>query len=453
MLIVITRCEPDPNNPNGDCKRCAKAGRTCIVTVPSRKRQKKTDSRVAELEKKIDALTETLKAKSTHNSEGGETQENLPQVRPNPYQQVTNGGYNSPFTPRPDVRPNSNEWAPYPLAAEFESRKPSAPPMVMAGQKRKHTETRDILNSPPPSSTTPVAGGQPFGSHELGVPPAFKKAPTHEYADVVDRGLLTSEMANVMFKCYVEQMTPHLPAVVFPAGTPAAEIRKTKPVLFLAILAASSGTNYPGLQRTLTKEIMSLYAEKIICNGEKTLELIQALHISTLWYWPPEHFEELKFYQLIHISAVMGIDIGMGKKSKPQKGKFAGLWRDHPWRRTPYPDPESAEARRAWLVSYFLCCNASMGLRRPNLIRWTSFMDNCLEFFDTSPDAAPSDKLLCEWVRIQHIAEEVGTQFAMDDPTATVNIADSTVQHALKGFERDLDKWNCHLPDEAISRK
>lgn len=149
----------------------------------------------------------------------------------------------------------------------------------------------------------------------------------------------------------------------------------------------------------------------------------------------------------------MGIDIGMGKKSKPQKGKFAGLWRDHPWRRTPYPDPESAEARRAWLVSYFLCCNASMGLRRPNLIRWTSFMDNCLEFFDTSPDAAPSDKLLCEWVRIQHIAEEVGTQFAMDDPTATVNIADSTVQHALKGFERDLDKWNCHLPDEAISRK
>lgn len=267
MLIVITRCEPDPNNPNGDCKRCAKAGRTCIVTVPSRKRQKKTDSRVAELEKKIDALTETLKAKSTHNSEGGETQENLPQVRPNPYQQVTNGGYNSPFTPRPDVRPNSNEWAPYPLAAEFESRKPSAPPMVMAGQKRKHTETRDILNSPPPSSTTPVAGGQPFGSHELGVPPAFKKAPTHEYADVVDRGLLTSEMANVMFKCYVEQMTPHLPAVVFPAGTPAAEIRKTKPVLFLAILAASSGTNYPGLQRTLTKEIMSLYAEKIICNG------------------------------------------------------------------------------------------------------------------------------------------------------------------------------------------
>ena len=80
-------------------------------------------------------------------------------------------------------------------------------------------------------------------------------------------------------------------------------------------------------------------------------------------------------------------------------------------------------------------------------------MDNCLEFFDTSPDATPSDKLLCEWVRNQHIAEEVGAQFAMDDPTAVVSIADSKVQFALKGFERDLEKWKSHLPDEARSRK
>lgn len=54
------RCEPDP--VKGTCRRCAKAGRHCVVTAPSRKRQKKTDSRVAELEKKIDALTASLHA-------------------------------------------------------------------------------------------------------------------------------------------------------------------------------------------------------------------------------------------------------------------------------------------------------------------------------------------------------------------------------------------------------
>ena len=53
------RCVPEPD---GKCKRCAKAGRQCVVTAPSRKRQKKSDSRVAELEKKIDVLTASLQA-------------------------------------------------------------------------------------------------------------------------------------------------------------------------------------------------------------------------------------------------------------------------------------------------------------------------------------------------------------------------------------------------------
>jgi len=73
------KCEPDPNNPDLPCKRCAKANRNCVVTQPSRKRQKKTDSRVAELEKKIDALTATLAQKTgstiAHN-EGGDAEVN-----------------------------------------------------------------------------------------------------------------------------------------------------------------------------------------------------------------------------------------------------------------------------------------------------------------------------------------------------------------------------------------
>ncbi|KAE8444603.1 hypothetical protein EG329_014434 [Mollisiaceae sp. DMI_Dod_QoI] len=446
------RCEPDPNNPDGPCKRCAKANRNCVVTVPSRKRQKKTDSRVAELEKKIDALTQTLQAQKSgavatgvgHGSEGGLEQEGMgSRAQHNPYQQVTNGGYGTPYISRPEVR--ADEWGGYPRAPDFETRKNSAPPMVVAGQKRKHIDGRDY-SSTPDSSGARKSSEAPTG---FLVENGNKPVPNHEYADVVDRGLLTAEMASKMFECYVEKMVPHMPAVVFPAGTTAADIRKTQPTLFLAILSAASGSNYPDLQRILTKEVMSIYAERVICNGEKTLELIQALHVSTLWYWPPEHFEELKFYQLIHIAAVMAIDIGMGKKNKSQKAKAAGLWRDHPWRRTPYPDPENIEARRAWLACYFLCCNASMGLRRPNLIRWTPFMGECVEVLENSPEAAPTDKTLCQWVRSQHIAEEIGARFSMDDPAANVSIADKNVQYALKGFEMDLAKWSQNIPPEA----
>ncbi|KGQ11902.1 hypothetical protein BBAD15_g2339 [Beauveria bassiana D1-5] len=63
------RCEPDPND--GPCRRCKKANRRCVVTAPTRKRQRKTDSRVSELEKKIDALTASLQARTAGGGGGG----------------------------------------------------------------------------------------------------------------------------------------------------------------------------------------------------------------------------------------------------------------------------------------------------------------------------------------------------------------------------------------------
>lgn len=457
------RCEFNPNNHDGPCKRCAKANRNCVVTVPSRKRQKKTDSRVAELEKKIDALTATLQASKSGSIPVSQQSENEPEQesftvasRPNPYEQVTNGGFGTNFEARPESRR---------MPSEADTKRASAPPMVIAGQKRRHPGSFDTGSTPTTAS--------PIGSGKSNIPtrtPAsqyqFEPSenatshkppnPTHEYADVIDRGIISTEKATQMFNHYVTKMAPHLPAVVFPAETTASEIRRSKSTLFLAILSVAAGQDHPEIQKTLTKEVMQVYADRIICHGEKSIEIIQALIVSTLWYWPPEHFEELKFYQLVHMSAVMAIDIGIGRKGK-QKSRILtnppGLWRDHPWKRNPPPDPDSIEARRAWLACYFMCAATSMGLRRPNLLRWTPYMADCLSVLEKSPDAAPSDKFFCQWVRSQQIAEQVGEQFSMDDTDAVISIADPKVQYALKGFERDLEHWSNQVPKEFQSSK
>ena len=91
------KCEFEPAHPDGPCKRCTKAHRQCLITAPSRKRQKKTDSRVAELEKKIDALTQTLQATRSA-SQGGEHDANahvhmggdrrMSQAPAHPYEQM-----------------------------------------------------------------------------------------------------------------------------------------------------------------------------------------------------------------------------------------------------------------------------------------------------------------------------------------------------------------------------
>lgn len=199
---------------------------------------------------------------------------------------------------------------------------------------------------------------------------------------------------------------------------------------------------------------MQIFADSIIVHGQKSLELVQAIMISVIWYFPPEHFEELKFYQLVHLAAVMAIDIGLGRrKNSPKSHLIPYTWRDHPLRKHPLPDPATIDSRRTWLAAYFLASNVAMALHRPNLIRWQSFMTECMDILESSPEAAPGDRYLCHLVWTHRLAEEVGIQFSMDDPSIFVNITEQKVQYALRGFERDLAKYSENIPKEDKQRK
>ncbi|KAH8675920.1 hypothetical protein BX600DRAFT_508112 [Xylariales sp. PMI_506] len=412
------KCEPDASNPDGPCKRCSKAGRNCIVTQPTRKRQKKTDSRVAELEKKIDALTASLQA-----TRGADAPPGL-------------GGFQS-F----GAGPLAKEWsatpsrdAPPPTQHGSGLEKPAEPAMLppAAGQKRKFADAREEFHGD--GKSWPLRAFQ------------NSRPPLEEYVDVVDRGLLTLQQADEFLARYMDHMAPHLPAVVLPPGTTAAQLRQSKPILFLAVMASASAES-PDVQRVLIKEIVQMFADKVMISGEKSMELVQALQVCVIWYHPPEYFEELKFYQYVHIAAVMAIDIGLGRRRNNAKQRLIPYtWKDHPLRKTPLPEPTTIEARRTWIACYFLTSNVAMALHRPNLIRWTTFLSECMDVLQTSPEAAPSDKYLCHLVWTHHLAEEVGIQFSMDDPSVWVNVAEPKVQYALRGFERDLEKYSDSIP-------
>ncbi|KAK3310699.1 uncharacterized protein B0T15DRAFT_426320 [Chaetomium strumarium] len=448
------RCDPDPANPEGPCRRCAKAKRACVVTQPTRKRQKKTDSRVAELEKKIDALTASLQASRGSTSVGmgvggvgvgdggaGGGVGGWPRGQDIGGRRVEEGhGVRYPPTPTLPPPPPPPPPPPHPAGMM------PAPPAV-AGQKRKLDERRE---SGEDVGFATVARDTPSLSSSATPQPGADAGREQQAADVVEREILTMPLANELLIRYVTQMFPHLPAVVIPPGTTAADLRASKPLLFLAIMAAASSEN-PALQRILTKELMQVLAERIIVRGHKNLELIQALQIATIWYWPPERFEELKFYQLVHVAAVMAIEIGLGRK-RSAKGGFrkhiAYVWRDHPMRKPALPDPTTFEARRAWLTCYFMATNTSMALHRPNLIRWTPFINECMDLLKSSPEAAPTDKYLCHLVWTHRLAEEVGIQFSMDDPPSTPDLAETRTQHVLNWFERELERYRTAIPKE-----
>lgn len=394
------RCEPVPEDPEGACKRCAKAGRNCVITQPTRKRQKKTDNRVAELEKKIDALTATLSA-----TKAGQAATSV-----STHPEAATGYYGSPGAGPPGGWDAANGTS-------------AVPQVGMAGRKRKHSE--------------PV-------ENDAGTPASSR---SNEHRDLVARGLITIDRAAQLLDRYNYQMAPHLPGVVFPPHLTVDELRKTRPVLFLAVMAAAS-SGLPELQRVAFKELFQTFADRILISGEKSIELVQALTLAVMWYLPPEHLDELKFYQLVHMAMIMALDLGLGK-GRP-RGIKPTLWGANPSRRHVQPDPTTIEARRTWLLCYYLTVNTAMALHRPFLLRWTSFMAECMDILESSPEAAPTDKYFCHLVWTHRLAEEIGFQFCMDDPSVSVNLSDHMTQHRIRGFERELDKHKTQVPVELL---
>ncbi|KAK5950859.1 hypothetical protein OHC33_008242 [Knufia fluminis] len=415
------KCEIDEST-GGSCKRCAKAHRQCIITVPSRKRQKKTDSRVAELEKKIDALTASLAARG-----GSDQDAALDPAIAQPHYQQGNSIY------------PAHQWQ----APSHTLPPPPSPPnpAQIAGMKRKTTDTYgpfggELPKPSGPAKHEPILGPTRLSSGDPKQQRASAEPPTK---DLIDRGLIDMKTAYKCFDRYHNEMCQRLPVVAFPPGTKAEDVRKSKPTLFHAIVAVASGTIRPDLQSRIISDATRILADRIVYNGEKTMELVQTIQIMTVFYQPPEKYEELNFNQLIHIAAVMALDIGMGKRIR--KGASM-IWKGFMDKNKSLPDPNAAETRRCWLGCYYMCSNSAMSLRRPLLVRWSHYADESINILRSAPDALPTDKWLCHIVQAQHIGEMIGTEFAMDDPAKELSLTDPNVQYHLKGLEAELERWH-----------
>jgi hypothetical protein len=176
--------------------------------------------------------------------------------------------------------------------------------------------------------------------------------------DVIDQGLISLEEAEECFVRFTEVMLPHFPIVVFPPGTTASIVRRTRPVLFLAILGAASGHLGEGIRKTLMEEVMRAFADRIIMSGDKNLDLVQAIQVSAVWYFPPERFDEIRVYQFIHMAAIMAIELDFVRAARPSTSRLS-LLKDEEVARPPpinsaLKEPQ-AECQRALLCCYILC--------------------------------------------------------------------------------------------------
>ncbi|KAL6235679.1 hypothetical protein BDW75DRAFT_250653 [Aspergillus navahoensis] len=411
------RCEPDVN-PDKPCKRCAKAGRSCIVTVPNRKRQKKTDSRVTELERKIDVLTATLHATQKIDSL-------LPSKNAAPTSSSSSFLRGEENTGRRWLVPGQSNQD----RSISDLTRPGP-----VGMKRHHSgdvkdrDTAATRSTPSQASNpSPATNNTESSGRQWQIPLTSWSTPrpsNRENAgvpDIIDRGLVSYAVASDAFTRYVDEMCHHIPMVVFPPGTQMSEVRKKKPVLLHAIVAVAVGPFEPSAQGTLLREFYKTVTERVFLDGEKSLELVQGLLVAVNFYTPPENFEQMTFFQLSQLAVAIGMDIGMHRK-RVSRGRLIQTGK-------PFNLNLIADSDRT-----------SSALRRPNIVRWLPYTDECVEILENSPDALPTDKKLVHWARLGRIIEEIGSRFFSDD-LGSLSFSDSKSLFTMKAFEKQLDQW------------
>lgn len=242
------RC--DRTDESSTCRRCARTKRVCTTTLPNRKRQRK-DTRVAELEKKVEQLQRGYHAGPPGGAGG-------------PGGDPGNGPIGGPHFSSPGV-PVSNSHSSIPRGSDA-----AAQLLPVLSQD----ELRDRI------------------MHCLG--------------DADQRRAFAS---------YNESIAPLMPAVVFARDDMHEEIRATKPLLYLAvILTGGIGATHPDTQEALTTILLNQLGAFLVTSPLKSLEVIQAVVVFLHWYRAPNRSEKVNFSGLIQNALVLAYEIGLGKK-------------------------------------------------------------------------------------------------------------------------------------------
>lgn len=231
---------------------------------------------------------------------------------------------------------------------------------------------------------------------------------------------------------------PLFPAVPFPPNTKGEDVLKSKPILFLAILNTTNYSNDldPSTQAKINAALNSAIANAMWKCGEKTLELVQALQLASMWHNLLGGIDQITSHHMSFMATLLSMDLGIGKQQTPLRSRVLG---DGLVFQKSEFDPDSIESRRAWVICYFSSVSIFITLRRPMVVRYNSYMEDCIQCLTDSPDALPTDRELAYLARFAKIIEDVNAMYFLEDSTlADEGLSDTKFMYSIQQFSNQI---------------
>ncbi|CAH0027496.1 unnamed protein product [Clonostachys rhizophaga] len=383
------KCSPHSNDI---CERCHRLGKECVYLNVADKRKSpgsNTTRRVKLLEKRVEGLVSLL----------------------------TNPSLQSTASPDPLIQTSGPE--PQPQQSIGTLREPQSQPYSIPSVSSVGVASLTQLT--PPTSDA----GSAWGTR----PP-----------DVVDRGLLSAEVAHETLQTFRNKAINHFPFVVLPHHANLHSVRRDTPFLFLCIMATMMVKDCT-LQRQLGEEIRTQAYQRIMMGREKSMDLLQGLLVHVAWYQyqlQPQKQQMLLMTQLC-VNLVYELGIEKCPRARSQNAT-AGILYPSDTQTTLCPIEV-----RALLGTYYLAATFTTKLKKRSLMPHTKFMKQASRWLSERREY-PTDELIPYLVDMQELSRRIHDTFSFDNPGNIDSVAGSVTESMTKCYLAEIDSLQCSIP-------
>ncbi|KAF2103559.1 hypothetical protein NA57DRAFT_53074 [Rhizodiscina lignyota] len=236
-----------------------------------------------------------------------------------------------------------------------------------------------------------------------------------ENGDIIGRGTVTPEIAQVLLDRFRNHGTQQFPFVVVPAGASLDSVRRNNPFLFLAIVATMIFDN-PFLQHQLGEEIEQQAFQRILLHADKSLDLLQGLLVYTAWYCHFYRRDKHQEFLLSQLCVTLAHELGIDEAERKRDNQC-----------TQGSDQESSSSltnakMRALLGTYCISC---------------FHMEYCCQSL-TQLKEYITDELIQHFVRSQELGRRIVDTFSYDDLNNGEIRGELLITMASEAFIRDL---------------
>ncbi|KAF1945888.1 hypothetical protein EJ02DRAFT_500335 [Clathrospora elynae] len=403
--ISKVRCLANPDAGSTQCQRCAKANRACVFAPPAKRRQRKrTDVRVTELEKEIQQMRSLLKTNNRSSNDASD------------HESVDDESDDHEYVAEKDTPPGPRgQSGATATPSIFANRWPIVP----------------VSKAPVVDPSTTCGPKDFFGSSEN---------------DIIDRDVITEDTARELMNIWRNELVNACPGITIPRHWTVFDLRANKPALFHAVMAAAAQAKGSALSDKLHEETVLLYARSAFIKGEKSVQAIQALIVTVTYYSPSKTPGQLQIYQWINMAASMALELGL--TSKPRTHEQLPKRAIRSLQKISSPE-ELREHCRTILLLYTISAGLSMRLKRPNILLFNSWMQECLHILEKSK--LLDDKRIVAWLNLQRIADEANTAFGFDDASTSFSLSELRMQIILRIFDRRMQDWKTSVSDDVMT--